>query len=71
VADNTMLEKLNDIIISTQKLNQNKCGITIIFLANKLNIDLNEVKELLNQLHSKKLIIIRQGINQKLVFLRA
>lgn len=66
-----MLEKLNDIIISTQKLNQNKCGITIIFLANKLNIDLNEVKELLNQLHSKKLIIIRQGINQKLVFLRA
>jgi Mn-dependent DtxR family transcriptional regulator len=71
VADNPMLEKLNDIIISTQKLNQNKCGITIIFLANKLNIDLNEVKELLNQLHSKKLIIIRQGINQKLVFLIA
>lgn len=66
-----MLERLKEVIIARQTLNGNKCGTTVIFLAEELNIDTNEVKKLLNQLHSKKLIKIRQGINQKLIFLRS
>lgn len=65
-----MLEKLKELIILRQKLNQNKCGTTIIYLAEKLNINLTEVKELLNELHAKKVISIRQGVNHKLVFLK-
>lgn len=68
--DKLNLEKLRDAIIERQTLNNNKCGTSIIFLAEKLNISIDEIKKLLNQLHSEKIIKIRQGINHKLIFLR-
>lgn len=64
------LEALKSLIVKKQTLNGNKCGTTIISLIEELNIDLNEMKLLVNELHRKKLIKIRQGINQKLIFLR-
>jgi hypothetical protein len=71
MVDKLMLQKLKETIISRQALNQNKCGITIIFLINELNIDSDEIKKLLNELHAQKIIRIRQGINHKLIFLRS
>ncbi len=70
MVNNPILEKLRKLIIARQTSNGNKCGTTVIFLTNELNIDANEVKKLLNELNAEKLIMVRQGINQKLIFLR-
>ena len=71
MVDNAMMEKLKEIIISRQTLNKNKCGTSIMVLKDELNIDFDKTKELLNKLHAQKMIIIRQGINQKLIFLKS
>jgi hypothetical protein len=65
-----MLTKLKDLILKRQTLNQNKCGTTVMFLMEQLNISQSEIKGLLNQLHSEKFIRVRQGINVKLIFLK-
>lgn len=65
-----MLEKLRAIIIAKQTLNENKCGTTLMVLIEELNIDSDEVKKLLNELHAEKFIRIRKGINGKLIFLK-
>ena len=65
-----MLEKLREIIIARQTLNENKCGTTLMFLMEELNLNWNEIKELLNELHAEKFIQIRKGINGKLIFLK-
>lgn len=65
-----MLEKLKSIIVATQTLNENKCGTTLMFLMEELNLNWNEIKELLNELHAEKFIRIRKGINGKLIFLK-
>jgi hypothetical protein len=70
MVDNSMLEKLRSIIVARQKLSQNKCGTTIIFLREELNINSEEIKILVNELHAQRFIRIRQGISQKLIFLR-
>ena len=70
MANRPILEKLKEVIIQKQTLNQNKSGTTITFLMSELDVDDKKIKELLNELHAQKLIIIRQGINGKLIFLR-
>jgi hypothetical protein len=65
-----LLDKLKKTIKKNQTLNGNKCGTSAIFLIEELNIDFKELKILLNTLQEKKLIRIREGINQKLIFLR-
>lgn len=41
-----------------------------MFLMEELNLNWNEIKELLNELHAEKFIRIRKGINGKLIFLK-
>lgn len=65
------LEDLKEVIIKRQNLSENKCGTTVIFLITELNINYNQIKKLLLQLHAEKFINIRQGINGKLIFLRS
>jgi len=67
---NDNLEKLKTIIKAKQTLNGNKSGTTLTSLIAEMKIDLSEIKILLNVLHKKKQIIIRDGVNQKLVFLK-
>lgn len=69
--DNSILERLKELIIARQIASQNKCGTTIIFLMLELNINHIQIIELLNELYTQELIIIRQGINGKLIFLRS
>jgi Mn-dependent DtxR family transcriptional regulator len=68
--NNSMLEKLRSIIITRQTLNENKCGTTVMFLIEELNLGGDEVKELLNELHAEKFIRVIKGINGKLIFLK-
>lgn len=65
-----MLLKLKQAIINRQNLSENKCGTTVMSLMDELNLNSMEIKVLLNQLHVEKFVIIRQGINHKLIFLR-
>jgi hypothetical protein len=65
-----MLEKLREVIIARQTLNDNKCGTTLVFLMEELNLNGDELKVLLNKLHAEKFIRIRKGINVKLIFLK-
>ena len=65
-----MINKLKKNILDRQKLNENKCGTTVMSLMNDLNINSIEIKDLLNQLHAEKFIKVRQGINSKLIFLK-
>lgn len=65
-----MLTKLKDLILKRQTLNQNKCGTTVMFLMEELDLSSLEIKDLLNQLHAEKFIRVRQGINVKLIFLK-
>jgi len=45
-------------------------GITLIQLMNLLKIEISDLKKLLNELHKEKKILIRQGVNQKLIYLK-
>lgn len=65
-----MLDKLKVSITEKQRLSENKCGTTITSLMQELNLNSTEIKGLLNQLHVEKFVRIRQGINDKLIFLR-
>ena len=64
------MEELKKVILEKQNLSENKCGTSIVYLMLKLNLSLEEIKIMLNELYSKKFIIIRQGINDKLIFLK-
>lgn len=64
------MEELKKAILENQNLSENKCGTSIHYLMQKLNIGLEEIKIMLNQLYAEKFIIIRQGINVKLIFLK-
>jgi hypothetical protein len=64
------MEELKKAILEKQKLSENKCGTSIVYLMRKLNLSLEEIKIMLNELYSQKFIIIRQGINDKLIFLK-
>jgi hypothetical protein len=65
-----MLEKLRTLIKERQTLSENKCGTTVMFLMEEINLNEDEIKELLNQLHAEKFIRVRKGINGKLIFLK-
>jgi len=45
-----------------------KCGVPIVDLKNKLGIEIDELNGFLNELHKEKKIIVRKGINSKLIF---
>lgn len=43
-------------------------GLNLIQLAEKLQIGQEELKQNLNELYKEKIILIRQGINHKLIY---
>ena len=65
-----MINQLKASITKRQNLSENKCGTTVMSLMEELNLNSMEIKVLLNQLHAEKFVKVRQGINQKLIFLR-
>lgn len=65
-----VIEDLKKLISEKQQLSDNKCGTTIMYLMDKLNLNSDEISEMLNELHSQKFIVVRTGINNKLIFLK-
>lgn len=47
-----------------------KCGQTLVALCRKTGYNLNQLKNLLNQAHTAGKIIVREGINGKLIILK-
>jgi len=45
-------------------------GLPIVQLSNSLDLPIDELKKLLNELHKEKKIVVRQGINGKLIYLK-
>ena len=54
-----------------EKYNKSNQGISIVDLSNSLNLPISELKKLLNELHKEKKIVVRQGINGKLIYLKS
>ena len=46
------------------------CGASIVVITQTTNIPLKQVKIILNGLFKEKIILIKQGINEKLIFLK-
>lgn len=44
------------------------CGTSLNELVNKLDIDLSDLKTLMNELHSKGMIEVKKGVHGKLIF---
>jgi transcription initiation factor IIE alpha subunit len=65
-----LIEALKKEIIQRQKLSENKCGTSIIYLMRKFNLNSKEINKILKKIYDEKFIIFRQGINQKLIFLK-
>lgn len=53
------------------KYDKSNQGISIVDLSNGLNLPIAELKKLLNELHKEKKIVVRQGINGKLIYLKS
>ena len=61
-----VLKYLNDF----KKRRGDKCGSTIVSIAQATNIEFEQLKTILNRLFKDKSIVTRKGINGKLIFLR-
>jgi predicted ArsR family transcriptional regulator len=62
-------EAVFETLTNFQKKSDNKCGTTIIQLSNTLNISQQEIKIHLRELYDKKLISVRKGLNNQLIFI--
>ena len=62
--------KLEIIKLLQEKYDQTSQGISLVDLGNSLNLPINELKIFLNELHKEKKIVVRQGINGKLIYLK-
>lgn len=51
-----------------EKYDKSTQGISIVDLSNVLDLPIAELKKLLNELHKEKKIVVRQGINGKLIY---
>ena len=56
-------------IENNQKLNSNKCGISLTTIMSEFLIDFKSLKNILNNLYQKKKITTREGLNQLLIFI--
>jgi len=64
-----VVEKVKNAIVEHQKLSDNKCGTTNYWLTNKLQLPYSQIKPILMALYTDRIIIVRNGINEKLIFL--
>ena len=53
-----------------EKYDKSNQGISIVDLSNGLDLPIAELKKNLNELHKEKKIVVRQGINGKLIYLK-
>jgi len=53
-----------------EKYDKTSQGISVVDLKNALNLPIDELKIFLNELHKDKKIVVRQGINGKLIYLK-
>lgn len=51
-----------------EKYDKSDQGISIVDLSNSLDLPIAELKKILNELHKEKKIVVRQGINGKLIY---
>ncbi len=54
-----------------EKYDKSTQGISIVDLSNSLDLPIAELKKILNELHKEKKIVVRQGINGKLIYLKS
>jgi len=54
-----------------EKYDKSTQGISIVDLSNVLDLPIAELKKFLNELHKEKKIVVRQGINGKLIYLKS
>jgi MarR-like DNA-binding transcriptional regulator SgrR of sgrS sRNA len=62
--------KLEILKLLEEKDEKTSQGISLVDLVNILHFSIRELKILLNELHKEKKIIVRQGINGKLIYLK-
>lgn len=55
-------------IQSNQKKNRNKCGTSLVEICLCFEENIDVIKKILNKLNSEKKIIVREGLNLKLIF---
>lgn len=65
-----MKEKILKSIINKHNATGGNNGISLVTLKNDLNIDIKELKSILNELHKEKKITVKKGSNGTLVFLK-
>jgi len=65
-----VIEKIKNAIVEHQKLSDNKCGTTNYWLANELQLPYSQIVPHLKTLYDQKIIIVRKGVNENLIFLR-
>jgi len=63
-----MKDEILKTIIKRHKALQNKSGVRLSFLVESLVIDIKTLKKHLNELVKEKKIVIREGVNEKLIF---
>ena len=53
-----------------EKYDKTSQGIAVVDLGNSLNLPISELKVFLTELYQDKKIVVRQGINGKLIYLK-
>lgn len=53
-----------------EKYDRTSQGISIVDLGNFLDLPIDQLKVFLTELYQEKKIVVRQGINQKLIYLK-
>lgn len=62
------IEEALKVIEENHILTNGSCGLSIVELMHRLGLDYQSLKPILNQLFVDKKIIVREGINHKLIF---
>ena len=62
--------KLEILKLLQEKDEKTSQGISLADLVSELNLPIAELKIILNELHKEKKIVVRQGINGKLIYLK-
>lgn len=63
------IEEAFKVIEENHNLTNGSCGLSIVALKIKLGSNYPDLKPILKKLYSEKKIIVREGINHKLIFL--
>ena len=56
-------------IKSEQKRSANRSGTSLTTISSNFEVDIFDLKQVLNKLHRDKKIVVKKGLNQLLIFL--